>query len=144
MKTTDELASIEAVDAVIHYNAGVLEGERPAVFVARRFEKFRNGGVRGTDPSCAPGCRSDFGAHNTVWRQQYSDADRVSVMMDYALELCVKGCDPAEVVRQCCKVRQFYEQGADSFPMRRAISEACHGAAREDWPPGSGENGPMF
>lgn len=83
---------------------------------------------------------SDFGAHDLKWKDRYSEAQRVQTILEYALEaIVVHRCDPAEVIREVCKVRQVYDHAEGSLPLRRTFSTALIGSAWEDWPPKSGD-----
>jgi hypothetical protein len=132
-----EHSTIEADEAVLFWNPNFAGDATPKVFVGRKGDRYPGGGHDGYNP---PGCIADFGAYFLKWTKEYTDRKRVQTLVHYALELIVvHGCDPREVVRQLCKVRQFYDLGERSYPMRHVISTATLGHSRSDWPPGSGE-----
>lgn len=129
-----DVAIIEAKDAVIYWNRSAKDHPVETVYIDR--PSYR-GGKR-----IPTGC-ANAGAIESNWKEM-TDAERTSLLRDMALEMMASlRYDPVTVMREFCKIRQFYELGAKSYPMRRAISSVTYGSAREDWPPGSNENGPF-
>ena len=124
-----EVAIIEAEDAVIYWGRRRKDHPVETVYV----DRCESLGGKHLPSGCSwhgRGCSS--------WHEA-TDDERVRLMSDMAIEMMVRhGYDPATVIREFCKVRQFYELGAGSYQMRRAISHVTHGSAREDWPPGTG------
>lgn len=60
------------------------------------------------------------------------DAARVRLMLETAIDLMVEGSfEPAAVVREFAKGRQFRELGSKSYPICRAISKAETGRASD-------------
>jgi hypothetical protein len=53
-------------------------------------------------------------------------------MTEAAIKLMVDGYDPAMVVREFSKVRQFLQLGAESFAMCRALTKVFEGRANEN------------
>lgn len=130
-----EFATIETKEAVVFWkeeNSRVAcHGERLLLHVGRALWA---GGVEpwGDDNY------SDYGAHEMDFRK-LSEAKRVRILQEMCLEfVATYDCDPTQVIREFCKINGFYGEGARSFPMRRLISYALYGRAREDWPPFSG------
>ncbi len=71
------------------------------------------------------------GASFSRWKDA-SDTDRVREMTEAAIKLMVDGYDPAMVVREFSKVRQFLQLGAESFAMCRALTKVFEGRANEN------------
>lgn len=71
------------------------------------------------------------GASFSRWKDA-SDAERVREMTEAAIKLMVDGYDPAMVVREFSKVRQFLQLGAESFVMCRALTKVFEGRANEN------------
>lgn len=137
MQPVNGVAYIEAEDAVIYWGGRTKDHPVQTVYIDRAH--WLDDGGKYIPSGCAwvgRGCSS--------W-EDISEDDRALLMMQMAFEMIVRhDYDPAVVMREFCKIRQFYEQGERSYPMRRAISHVTHSSAREDWPPGSGEGYPRL
>jgi hypothetical protein len=62
-----------------------------------------------------------IGAAYTQWREM-TDRERITLMLETAIDLAMDGFDLGEVVAEFAKVRQFRSQASD--PMRRALAAA--------------------
>jgi hypothetical protein len=77
------------------------------------------------------GYTCDAGASEASWREA-TQAERLRLLYEMAIEFMVAGHDPKHVVREFAKVREFAELGGKSYPMARALTEAIEGQAVED------------
>jgi hypothetical protein len=71
-----------------------------------------------------------IGAAYTQWREM-NDRQRVTLMLETAVDLAMNGFDLGDVLREFAKVRQFRALGEASFPMCRALTKALIGHSYE-------------
>jgi hypothetical protein len=74
---------------------------------------------------------SDMGACYMAWKDQ-KEEDLLTVLREMVIELSSRGIPVNNVIREFAKISQFAAQGADSFPMARALSVALVGEAYDD------------
>lgn len=73
-----------------------------------------------------------------------SDQERHILMLEMIVEFILEGWNAELVIGEFCKIKSFYEAGAQSIPLRRFISTVTYGRTMSDWPPGSGLNGGLL
>jgi hypothetical protein len=118
---------------LIEKNPGLIEAQDAHVWWNDRIMVVR---VVPLDPGLTArltreGYNYGTGASFTRWKDA-SDAERVREMIEVAIKLMVEGYDPAMVVREFSKVRQFLQLGAESFVMCRALTKVFEGRANEN------------
>jgi hypothetical protein len=78
----------------------------------------------------AAGWGDPIGASYSQWRDM-NNGDRVQLMLETALDLCLQGYDLGQIVREMAKVDEFKDLGRRSFPMCRALTSALVGRCLE-------------
>jgi hypothetical protein len=71
-----------------------------------------------------------IGAAYTEWRRM-TDAQRVRLMLETAIDLAMQGYPLAKVLKALATVKQFRALGSKSYPMCRALTSALVGQCLE-------------
>jgi hypothetical protein len=126
-----EFATIPAKNARFHWKSlPQRTGASPMVYVGHVEEKF----INPDRPGSPIGCDAWFGAGDGEW-SKLSDSERSTQLPILALNLIVyAACDPDEVIRQFCKIEEFYERGNSDLWIRKTINKAVTGEFSIWWP----------
>src|SRR5262245_45872842 len=77
-------------------------------------------------PHKSRGWTDPIGAHYTQW-QKMTDAQRVQLMLETAIDLAMHGFPLPNVLKALATVKEFRALGSESYPMCRALTFALVG-----------------
>lgn len=68
-----------------------------------------------------------IGASSFDWQDEMDDQQRVTLMLETAIDLAAQGFSMTDILREFAKVKQFRALGDESQPMCRALTQALIG-----------------
>src|SRR5262245_53084604 len=74
--------------------------------------------------------KDPIGAAYTQW-QKMNDGQRVQLMLETVIDLCMQGYPPKTVLEAFATIEEFRALGGQSFPMCRALTSALVGKCLE-------------
>ena len=123
------LAECKAVDAIFLWGMSPEEDPMEFMVLSRRLQRDDEFAVSIT-PRDGRFPKSD-GAVGSNWKKW----SQPQTVVEYAFEMIFDGFDRHHVIRECCRIEEFYLLGASSLMMRRMIAKSFIGSGYEGpWP----------